>query len=264
MARGRIITPEVEALIRRVHLNNPKMKANEVRNLVKSELRTKENYSALWPIPKEWPSLSKVQKVLAKVIREEKELSEEEKKQEEPWDMSTLGEYPIPPEAVPLVLDVSMQLQQPLTIREAKWIGRLYRLIAMVVAQQGIDKVSIDYVAGIAMFYATTERLNALKSQRVPPTMDKILWEFLTKRKTLKSTSEAFKREFRPGMKDDRFRMDEDGRLYYRVTKAERAELEKEHRALYSTPFDDFSVLGLTLEIKEAEHERQHKTKRQK
>lgn len=267
MARGRIITPQVEALISRVHLNHPKMTANEVRNLVKSELRTNENYSTLWPIPKEWPSLSKVQKVLAKVIREQEKLTEEGKKQEEPWDISTLGKYPIPPEAVPLVLDVSMQSRQPLSIREAQWIGRLYNLLSMVFSQQSLDAAPIAFIEGMAAFYATSERINNLMGQRVvEPGMDEILWKYITKRETFESVSEAYKRVFRPGMKDSRWRMDESGALSFMVTKEELCRVNEIGKKIgHSRTFEDSvkDTIGITLEVKEAQHERQHKTKRQ-
>jgi hypothetical protein len=193
------------------------------------------------------PKVSTIQKMLSKLPKELDEI-------DNPWDILSLSEFPIPPEAIPIVLDVSMESKQTLTIREAKWLGRLYKLLIMIASQQG--NASPSFFGGIATFYATTERINELMTERVSPTMDKILWELLTKCETPESITETYKREFHPGMKDDRFRMGEDGQLYYRVTKAEWALLEKEHRSLgLSTPFDDFSALGITLEVKEDKDE---------
>jgi hypothetical protein len=248
MARGRVLKPEVEGLIIRVHLRNQKLKAYEVRNIVEATLSTDEYYKKLWPIPSGWPSLSKVQKVVADFER--KNHSDEEA----PWDISTLSKYPLPPEALPTVLDIAMSSQErgepPLTIREAKWIGRLYVLIFAVAAQQGLDKVPIAFVQGMATFHATNERISELTGKKSPPAMDEILWKFLTKRESM---SELANRGFDPGHDDDRFRKGEDGRLYYRVTKKELALLKKMQRGLDpSTPFDNFASLGLTLEVKES------------
>ena len=90
-----------------------------------------------------------------------------------------MGKYPIPPEALPLVLDVSMSSAQPLTIREAKWLGRLANLLSTILVQQ--KRVPrIEFFEGVATYYAATERINMLMGERAPATMDKVLWEFLT------------------------------------------------------------------------------------
>jgi len=59
--------------------------------------------------------------------------------EDRPWSMSTLDKHPIPPEAVPAVLACWKELVQNdsiLTIREAKWISRLYALMAGEVHQR--------------------------------------------------------------------------------------------------------------------------------
>lgn len=252
MAGGKIVGPKVQGLIRRVYLNHSGWKAREIRNQVRATLSNDEYYSELWPIPERWPSLRKVQGVLAEVKKEMEEQSAEEKEQDEPWDMSTLGKYPIPPEAVPLVLKISMSSEQPLTIREAKWLGHLANLLSTILVQQG-EVPTMDWIRGMAEFYATTERINMLMGERVPPVMDKILWGFLTKRESM---DEVRRREFDPGNDDDRFRKDKDGQLYYGVTTKELDRLKKMQRSLDpSKPFDGFAALGLTLEVKENKDE---------
>jgi hypothetical protein len=51
--------------------------------------------------------------------------------QEQPWNLATLDQYPIPPEALPSVIRVWVDLwnmsdSHLLTIREAKWVSRIY------------------------------------------------------------------------------------------------------------------------------------------
>jgi len=58
--------------------------------------------------------------------------------EDEPWTMSALDRYPVAPEAIPAVLACWKELVQggsALTIREAKWVSRLYGLMADEVHQ---------------------------------------------------------------------------------------------------------------------------------
>jgi hypothetical protein len=244
MARGRKVTVEVRDLIIRVHERDRKVKAKKVREAVEGTLRGSKDYEKLRPIPQGWPSLSTVQKVLADFHQREGKLSAQDKEQEEPWDMSTLGKHPIPSEVVPVVLDVSMQSQHPLTIREAKWIGRLYSLLSMVLSQQGIDKALIAFIEGMAVYYATSERIGELMGERVSPTMDRVLWEFLTKRESI---AEITKRAFNPSDFCDN------------LTKEQLNHGEAIRRKLRRPrPFRESieDTLGISLEVKEDKNER--------
>jgi hypothetical protein len=242
MAKGQIVTAEVENRIVNLYRAHPKWKAPRVRDEVESELRekaVKEHKS----IAEGFPSLSTVQKILA---IERKPGSVEDG----PWNISTLVKYPIPAAAVPVVLDVSMQSEPPLTIREAKWIGRLYVLIAAIVAQQG-GEAAIAFIRLVAGVYASSEKISEVTGRQSPSTMDKVLWGFLTARESM---DEVAKRGFDPGDDDDRFRKGKDGKLYYGVTTKELNRLKKMQRSLDpSKPFDGFAALGLTLEVKESE-----------
>ena len=149
MARGRLITPEVKALILSVYDGNKKWKAPEIRNWVIGEVHRnpKQYFPKGVPInlSSEWPSLSKVRKQLAEI---KKNLAIH-RREDEPWSISTLKDYPLPPEALPRVLEeyrwhkdregqirqfesealkAYMHLKGPLTIREAKWIARLSKI----------------------------------------------------------------------------------------------------------------------------------------
>ena len=138
MAKGPIVTPEIEARIAAVYQKHPKWKAPTVRNEVEHLLHTKNAR-----YPKGWPSLSTVQKVLA-VVRKRADMPSP---QDEPWSLSTLDDYPIPPEALQRVLEEYKRCKEGgrfidsdaftvspgdafpyLTIRQAKWVARLSKV----------------------------------------------------------------------------------------------------------------------------------------
>jgi hypothetical protein len=155
MAKGPIVTPEIEAFIASIYQKHPKWKALEVRNEVSFLLRKSDP-----KLPASWPSLSTVQKILATIRKSMKEtpMYPEDK----PWSMGTLNEYPIPPDVLPSVLKVwksnddmvhkfgmdKLAFDPTLTIRQAKWAGRLAHII---------DDIRV--LANFAIFYATTERI---------------------------------------------------------------------------------------------------------
>lgn len=124
MAKGPLVTEQIEVLIASVYRKHPKRKAPAVRNEVDYFLR-QDNPK----LPAGYPSLSTVQKVLALVRRKAKELPDNP--QERPWSTASLDNkdnYYTPPEALPVVLKVWKSLIEKnisLTIREAKWVSRL-------------------------------------------------------------------------------------------------------------------------------------------
>jgi hypothetical protein len=140
MAKGPPITEGVEAVIAIVHRKHPKWKAPMVRNEVDYILH-KEDHK----LPPHWPSLSSVQKVLATVRKKDNKPNPEEM----PWSTATLDSYPISPEALSIVLKMwksRIEKGDTFTIREAKWVARLSRLL------EDIEKLSSK-----ASQYAQTE-----------------------------------------------------------------------------------------------------------
>lgn len=125
MAKGPIVTKAVEAVIAHVYQDHPKWKAPEIQNEVSYLLRTDNPR-----LPSHWPGLSKVQKVLATVRKQAKELPDDP--QAKPWNMATLDDHPIPTEAIPEVLRIwalRMESGISFSIREAKWAARLSAFI---------------------------------------------------------------------------------------------------------------------------------------
>ena len=124
MAKGPIVTPELAAIIARTHRQHPDWKAPKVRYEVEKAWRKKHPGS-----PVGFPSLSSVQRMLATIRKNEKLGSLEDR----PWTLDTLGKDSLPPEALPKVFRIWLQMQAssnspPLTIREAKWIAQFSRM----------------------------------------------------------------------------------------------------------------------------------------
>lgn len=130
MAKGPIITDEVKWLIAKIYLEHPDWRAKEVRMEVNTRL-CKENPK----LNPDWPGLSTVQKELTEIRKKYAARPPESTKLDEPWSLGSLVEYPIAPEALPVVISVykkcMLEEEPELTIREALWIGRLYRIIEL-------------------------------------------------------------------------------------------------------------------------------------
>ena len=108
----------VEAGMAAVYRKHPKWRAREVRQEIDHIL-----HASCPELPRGWPGLSAVQKVLATIRRP---LPPDPL--DKPWSTATLDSYPIPPEALSVVLMVwksCIEKGQGFTIREAKWTARL-------------------------------------------------------------------------------------------------------------------------------------------
>jgi hypothetical protein len=128
-----------------------KVLAYQIHEALKEAKQKHSKYSK-WKIP----AVSTIKKKIS-------ETREAPNPEEQPWDILRLGdkEYPIPSEAIPLILRLWVgkreQLGRYLTVREARWAGRLYALA---------KDVSPNQLAYIVQRCANQERL--LKEIRFP------------------------------------------------------------------------------------------------
>jgi hypothetical protein len=182
MPRGPKLSPEVTQLIVDVHWNKQKWTARELRDDVENTLRAdnKNVYKAPRPIPKNWPSLSTVQKILAGP-----RVGIANDPQGAPWTVGSITDPAIPPDVLHIVLHVSESLKEytgkGLTIREAKWLGRLAPLISY--SAHGCEKIPVVYYANIATLYAGNELVRQVLPGAVgTEDLDRLLWELLTDR----------------------------------------------------------------------------------
>ena len=124
MPKGPIITDAVKNRIARVYLEHPDWTAKDIQGEVHAQLLKGDPQ-----IPPGWPGLSTVQKVLAPLRAVEAEMYSESKWLDRPWDVTTMAEDEIPPEALPTVLKMMVHFEQTLkrqmTIREVRWAARL-------------------------------------------------------------------------------------------------------------------------------------------
>ena len=137
--RSVLLSPETKALIARVYLQNPKQKAPEVRLKV-WQTTHKEDPT----LPKNWPSLSSIQKELARIRRPEP--SPEDK----PWTLDTLRDNPIPPEVLPKVFQIWLHREEnpfspALTIRQVKWIVQLSSMTEDIELLRLITEVCAEF-----------------------------------------------------------------------------------------------------------------------
>lgn len=154
MPKGPVITPEIETLITSVYRKHPEWKAPRIRNEVESILFEKK-----LGFPRGWPGLSAVQKVLATVRKNIEKPSPEDK----PWSMGTLGDFPIPPQAMSAVLNVfklRLARGEPFSIRDAKWVSRFSSAIVPIwkhTAMSGGCIEDVKMLSWFARLYAGTE-----------------------------------------------------------------------------------------------------------
>ncbi len=123
MPIGPKITDDVRSIISEVYLNHKDWVAKEVMAEVHTRLR--KNNSNVKP---NWPGISAIQIELRKIRRKYEQIRE--LGQEQPWSLVTLDKYPIPPEALPSVIQSWVYAREsknrPFTVRDAKWVARIY------------------------------------------------------------------------------------------------------------------------------------------
>jgi len=185
MAKGQAITPEIENLIASLYeKHHGKWKAPRVRSEVEFILRKADEST-----PKGFPSLSKVQKVLATVrgsLRNPNKL-------DKPWSISTgvAAGIEIPTEALPFVVATWVFMKDAwdydLTVREARWLGRLQGMARAILANLGPDATiearadAIEPLLRLVCLYAADERIAELTGrQGSSASLDFILWKLGT------------------------------------------------------------------------------------
>jgi len=79
--------------------------------------------------------------------------------EDRPWSVLDIAEYPIPPEALPVVLTVHFNEKRngrSLTIRQALWVARLYSVF--YVEGAGLEFYEVPALARSARHYASLEK----------------------------------------------------------------------------------------------------------
>ncbi len=125
MAKGAKIKDEVRRLIAGVYLEHSEWRAKEIQKEVNIRLRRQNPR-----VQSNWPGLSAIQKELVKLRGK---LAQAPDPRDAQWSVGCLAQYDVPPEALPVVLSIYEERlrteEYSFTIREALWIGRLYKVI---------------------------------------------------------------------------------------------------------------------------------------
>jgi len=146
MAKGPYLTDRIRQMIAEIYHAEPQVKSGKAREKLLQRMKAEglnETFGS------NYPSRSTLS-VELKSLREKNEARPPESKGlDQPWTIGSLSKYPIPPEALPIVMAiyrkapttsreitpegevayVMLENSRALTIREAQWIARLYKVI---------------------------------------------------------------------------------------------------------------------------------------
>lgn len=151
MAKNPLITDKVRRVIAEIYLEHPDCRAKEIRDRVEARLH-KQNLRS----KPGWPGISAVQKELTKIRANLDKRPPEVKELDKPFSLGTLVKYPIPPEALPTVLEAWAHYRKGttnFTIREALWFARLSGALSLFEKVGDKDRS----LANLVIWYAIRE-----------------------------------------------------------------------------------------------------------
>ena len=102
------------------------------------------------------PSKRKIQYIIRDIDERSKGLSKEEQIQQKPWTMVSLNEFQLADDSIPYVMQVwryCCHTDEIFTIRQAKWISRLFRLF---------PKLPPNYLWSVSYTYSKKEELSVM------------------------------------------------------------------------------------------------------
>lgn len=152
MPKGPVIPDYVKRLIAQVWLEHQDWVGKEVMTEVHGRLRKNNPY-----VKANWPKVGSVQNVMRDIRIRYENRPPELRGLDDPWHVISLAKYDLPGDALPSVLRLWLyrlqkipdtEKQRPLTVREAQWTARLYRVI-----QTGIETLDMEVT-----YYAAQER----------------------------------------------------------------------------------------------------------
>jgi len=114
----------------------------EFRNMKRTRLAEKIQNEVRWP--GKVPEIEVLERKISHYRKQAMNYPEDE-----PWSMATMDKYPIPPQAIPAVLACwkrCVQNDTALTIREAKWVSRLYALMVEEVRQDFVWRHGVKWL----------------------------------------------------------------------------------------------------------------------
>lgn len=188
MAKGTQLTQEVKALITKIYLEHPDYGPKKIREKLLEGMKKTGLDKYFEP---GWPGEGAVGKLVREIRKRRTELGPDPK--DSPWSMVRLADYDIPPEALHVVLKAwakALTEDNPLTIREALWVARLYHLFKEGKEWEQLkknnpfidDKIrALDFSIFInrARIYAKDERTLELMERPVMPFTERSITSYL-------------------------------------------------------------------------------------
>ena len=169
---------DMKQRIYRIWNNNPKLLPKEIADIIRKELGQKRsrNFS--------YPSERSVQKY----VKGFKDKLGSSVGEEQEWNLLTADIYEIPSEALKMVFEVwnySLdEFSRRITVREAKWVSRLYRLFSMK---------NIHDLLTYAITYAAYEKSSLALRDEIPDIIKESMRDHDEKLyKTIISTDDKF------------------------------------------------------------------------
>jgi hypothetical protein len=156
MAKGAHLTEEVKNLIAQIHIEHTDWGPTKIRKKLLKDLKERGidlNFGS------NWPGVSAVAIQLSR-IREIENARLGIDPEDRPWSVSVLADYDIPPEALPVVMNAwakALVEDAPLTIRQVKWIVRLY-CIYPGLKDINLKHINMNYLTVRASEYADREK----------------------------------------------------------------------------------------------------------
>jgi len=126
MAKNPLITDGVRRVIAEVYLKYPDCRAKEIRDAVEARLHKENSRSKPG-----WPGLSAVQKELTKQRKTDDARPPVSKRLDAPWSIAASVEFGLSPEASKdlfFMWRISLAIDRPISIRQARWIVYLRNL----------------------------------------------------------------------------------------------------------------------------------------
>ena len=148
--RGPEITDEIREMVAKLHEQHPKWTNRRIRlEIQKIEQGRNKALARHWP---NWPSTFSIDRIMAEVKKNKKLRESTPDARDSAWTIQSIGEHPIPAEALPSVLEAWFHVQNlvpmgvpPLTIRQAQWAARLYATIKDTKALLTYSVLMADY-----------------------------------------------------------------------------------------------------------------------
>lgn len=139
MSKNPHLVPRIKELLRRIYLADRQGKPSKARELLLKAMEA-EGLTEKLGLGPEYPDISTVSKHLKKLRDKDAERSPELRALDEPWSLHSLPDYPVSTEALPVVMSLHEKCILEscggitteywcLSIREALWIARLYKVV---------------------------------------------------------------------------------------------------------------------------------------